>query len=114
MARKPAIPAVPEATWQAQFIELAHLFGWRIAHFRAAKSARGWRTPVQGDGKGFPDNVLVRERVIYVELKRVGKKTTPEQQEWMDWLMMAGQECYVWTIDDMEQAVEVLRRRGGN
>jgi hypothetical protein len=53
--------------------------------------------------------------VIFVELKRVGNKLSTEQQEWMDWLEQAGQECYVWTIDDMEQAVEVLRRRdGGN
>jgi hypothetical protein len=102
---------VPEAAWQSQFIELAHLFGWRVAHFRPAKTSRGWRTPVQGDGKGWPDNVCVRERVIFVELKRVGGKLSPEQQEWMDWLQQAGQECYVWTIDDMEQAVEVLRRR---
>jgi len=76
------------------------------------RAARGWRTPVQGDGKGFPDNVLVRERVIFVELKRVGGKLSPDQRDWMDWLTQSGQECYVWTIDDMEDAVEVLRRRG--
>jgi hypothetical protein len=113
--RKPILPAVSESAWQSQFIDMAHLFGWRLAHFRPAKTQRGWRTPVQGDGKGWPDNVLVRERVIFVELKRVGGKLSTEQQEWQDWLEQAGQECYVWTIDDMEQAVEVLRRRdGGN
>jgi hypothetical protein len=44
-----------EAAFTDAVIELARLGGWRVAHFRPARTASGWRTPVQGDGAGFPD-----------------------------------------------------------
>jgi hypothetical protein len=64
MPRKPltTLPPQSEASFLEQIIDLAHLFGWRVAHFRAARTFSGWRTPVQGDGKGFPDLVLCRRR----------------------------------------------------
>ena len=54
-------PKVSEAAFQAQVLHLAALKGWRTAHFRTAMDSRGrHRTPVAGDGKGFPDLVLAR------------------------------------------------------
>lgn len=50
--RAPAEPT--EIQWQAQVIELAHILGWTVAHFRPALTKHGWRTPVQADGAGFP------------------------------------------------------------
>jgi hypothetical protein len=45
-------------------------YGWRAAHFRPARTAKGWRTPVAADGAGFPDLVLVRRtRIVAAELK---------------------------------------------
>lgn len=64
-----AAPLTTEAMFQIEIIELARILGWRVAHFRPAQTRHGWRTPVAADGKGFPDLVLVRERVIYAELK---------------------------------------------
>jgi hypothetical protein len=74
-------------------IEAAHICGWLVAHFRPARTAHGWRTAVQGDGKGFPDFVLVHggaRRVWFVELKRDGAKLSDEQRRWGETLLAAG------------------------
>jgi hypothetical protein len=63
------VATMAEAELLDNVIELAHLFGWRVAHFRPAMTKHGWRTPVSADGKGFVDLVLVRDRTIFVELK---------------------------------------------
>lgn len=74
----------PEQAFQQQVIDLAHIYGWRVAHFRAAMTARGWRTPVEADGAGFPDLVLVRPpEVIFAELKAARGTLTPAQREWI-------------------------------
>lgn len=71
-----------EAQLQAAVIELAHLRGWKVAHFRPAQTAKGWRTPVQGDN-GFPDLVLARRGdVLLIELKSEKGKVEPEQLAW--------------------------------
>lgn len=76
---------ISEADWQAQVIDVAHLFGWRCAHFRAAKTDRGWRTPVQADGAGFPDLVLVRgPELLVVELKAQRGRLSVAQTVWLD------------------------------
>lgn len=82
---------------QSAVMDAARILGWRRAHFRAAMTKHGWRTPVEGEGKGFPDLVLVRERIVWVELKGHGGKVSPEQREWLDALDRAGAECYLWT-----------------
>lgn len=79
------LPRITEAAFLRQVLDLAKLHGWRSAHFRPAKTAKGWRTAVQGDGVGFPDLILLRgERMIVLELKRDRRaKTTPEQDAWL-------------------------------
>lgn len=94
-------------------IQLAHLFGWTIAHFRPAMTAKGWRTPVAADGKGFPDLVLVRDRVVYVELKSTRGVLSNQQVVWSGALAGAGAEYYVWRPADWSSGwiEDVLRRR---
>jgi len=88
---------VTEAQLLAAVLDLARVFGWRTAHFRAAMTAHGWRTAVAGDGAGFPDLVLVRgSRVIAIELKSDTGALTPEQRRWMDALTDAGVLACVW------------------
>ena len=89
-----------EAELQAAVIECARLLRWRVAHFRPARTARGWRTPVAADGAGFPDLVLVRERVLYRELKADEGKLRREQAEWVSALAAAGCDAEVWRPED--------------
>jgi hypothetical protein len=85
-----------EAELQSNVTELAKILGWRSAHFRPAMTSHGWRTAVSGDGKGFPDLVLVRERILFVELKGVRGTLSVEQQDWMFALGEAGVQREIW------------------
>lgn len=106
-----ALDEITEAEWQKQVIDLARLFGWKVAHFRPAQTTKGWRTPVAADGAGWPDLVLVRDRIVAAELKREGGKVAADQQEWLDALQAAGAETHVWRPSDLDTVAEVLRRR---
>ena len=71
-----------EAEFQRAVIDLAERRGWLVAHFRPARTAQGWRTPVEGDA-GFPDLVLARAGVVWlVELKSERGPWTEAQQAW--------------------------------
>lgn len=102
-----------ERQFQDRVIAEARLRGWLVAHFRPAKTERGWRTPVSADGKGFPDLVLVRYRVVYAELKSGSGKLSDDQAVWALRLAEAGAEVHVWRPDDWLNGVvdEVLDRR---
>jgi len=80
-------------------LETAQLFSWLRAHFRAARTSRGWRTPVEADGKGFPDLVLVRAgRMKVVELKGDGGKLSHEQELWLAaFSTVPNVEVHVWS-----------------
>ena len=104
-------PALTEAEFQEQVIDLARLLGWRVAHFRAARTLRGWQTPVAGDGKGFVDLVLARDRVMFVELKSDTGWLSEHQREWMIALRAAGAEVHVWKPALWPEVEATLRRR---
>lgn len=67
-----------EAEFQEQFIDLAHAFGYKAVHFRPALTKYGYRTPIQGDGHGWFDNIVAKEGMplIIAELKREGEELT--------------------------------------
>ena len=72
-----------EDEFQAWVIDYARAHGWRRAHFRPARTEKGWRTPVSADGKGFPDLVLARQGVVYiVELKSETGRIDAAQVAW--------------------------------
>jgi hypothetical protein len=101
-----------EGEWMRQVTDLADVLGWTWAHFRPAKTAHGWRTPVSGTiGKGWPDLTLVRERdhrIVFAELKREGKHPDPDQQVVLDRLRAAGLEVHVWRPSDFAEVQRVL------
>lgn len=103
------LPAITEDQFKKQVIDLAHLRGWRVAHFRPARVTRNgretWRTPVEGDGAGFPDLVLARDGdVIFAELK-VGKNTlSDEQSKWLN-----ATDGYCWRPENWPQIEELLK-----
>lgn len=108
-----------EKQWTAQVKELASLMGWRRYHtFLATHSPAG-----------FPDEVLVRDRLIFAELKKeppwskreprrrllsAVHRLSDAQREWLDDLVRVGQECYVWTPSDYDDMAAVLRVRLGD
>lgn len=68
-------------------------------------------TAVQGDGAGFPDLVMVRDKVIFAELKSEKGKVSDTQYDWIKSLAKAKQkDVYVWRPSDWDSIVEVLKR----
>lgn len=103
-------PVLSEAQFQKQVIQLAHYSGWLVAHFATAPTQSGqWATPIRADGRGFPDLVMVRERVIFAELKAQRGEVRPAQKNWAQCLTKASQEIYLWRPSDMDQIQEVLK-----
>lgn len=94
-----------EAVLQRAVIEEARRRGWKVAHFLPATRGGRYFTPVSGDGVGFPDLVLTRERVMFVELKQDGKYPSPLQKAWHLALAQAGAEVHVWKPRDWREGV---------
>lgn len=101
---------ISEKEFQQQVIEYAQVRGWKVAHFRPGMTKDGnWVTAVSGDGKGFPDTLLIRRtEIIVAELKVSYNKPSKEQQAWLTAFSMAGVEAYVWWPEDWEQIEKVL------
>ena len=94
-----------ETDFTTMVVNLAHLYGWKVCHFRPAKTARGYRTALQGD-KGLPDIIAARNgRKVFAELKVGKNKPTPDQE---DWLHHLGSDTYVWYPEDWEQIVQTF------
>lgn len=84
-------------------LDMARLFGITTAHFRPALSQSGrWHTAVAGDGKGFPDLVLVGAGgILYRELKTDVGRLRPEQVVWLRQLKAAGADAGMWRPADL-------------
>lgn len=90
-----------EKAFQVIVVELATTFGYRIFHtFDSRRSA-----------PGFPDLVLVRDRVIWAELKSDTGQVSAAQQKWLDALQLAGQEVHLWRPKDLQDIAHVLAKR---
>ena len=90
-----------EKAFQSDVMRVAKMLGWLPYHtFDSRRSA-----------SGFPDLVLVRERVLFRELK-VGKNKLSQAQElWRDSIMDAGGDWAEWRETDMDDIVADLSRR---
>jgi hypothetical protein len=87
-----------EAELLRNVIELAELLKWRVAHFRPGMNRRGhWSTAMSGSqAAGFPDLVLVRDRLVLAELKAHRGTMSEPQVGWHGALVGAGTEVYLW------------------
>jgi hypothetical protein len=101
---------ITEKEFMKQVIVFARLRGWLVAHFRPARTAKGWCTAVEADGQGFPDLVLVRSsEILFVECKRSEKeKPTPEQRKWLLALATSGCRAMIWSPEDWPTIERVL------
>lgn len=97
----PLSPLPPtERQWQSTVVDVAHRGGWLDYHTYNSKRSR----------RGFPDLVLVRDTVIWVELKTDIGKLSGEQEAWLAALARAGQEVYVWRPRDLDEVRSTLMR----
>lgn len=85
-------------------VTMARQRGWRVAHFDSVETVipggdgrTRWMTPARADGRGFPDLLLVRERVLVAEVKGGAHKPSAAQAEWMFAFRIAGVRAHVWT-----------------
>lgn len=103
---------VTEAQLQSAVIECARLLGWRVAHFRSALTGKGYRTPVEADGKGFPDLICTRgSRLLVVELKSASGRLAAEQDEWLRAFVEVGATVCVFLPRDWESGtIEAVLR----
>lgn len=96
-----------EDDFQTRILDTAERNGWRRIHHRPAKTAKGWRTPMQGD-PGFPDLVLARGGVVIVaELKSRRGQPTDDQTLWLEAL---GAHARLWRPADWPAIQNELRR----
>lgn len=107
-----------EQAFLEQMIDLAHLLGWKVVHFRPGMTKSGWRTPVAGDAAGFPDLLLVKEfdneaTLLAVEVKSERGKLSGQQKEWLE-IMSKVTKVYsfVWKPKDFEDIVALLKKPG--
>lgn len=101
-ARTVAALRTTEAQLTADVCDMAAKFGLHIAHFRPARTERGWRTAVQGNGgKGFPDVIAWGPGGLLVrELKQDGAYPDPTQRQRLAELEEAGADVGVWRPKD--------------
>jgi hypothetical protein len=98
-----------EEIFTAKVLLMAKEYGWKTAHFRPAKTAKGWRTAVQGQGKGFPDLILCRGKwQIAAELKVKKNKPSLEQLAWLEAFRMTGAATFIWYPSQFDEICDLL------
>lgn len=102
--RDALLASMKEKQWMGWVVRAAQRFGWTSYHvYDSRKSV-----------PGYPDLTLVRERVIFVELKTERGTLTKAQKEWRRKLEAAsGVEYYLWRPRHWRQVVDVLQDRIG-
>jgi hypothetical protein len=101
------IVKMSETDLQKTIIDACKIYGFRVSHFRPAKTERGWRTPVQGDA-GFPDLAIAGHgHLLLVELKIGKKQLRPDQGAWRDAIPSANYR--LWTDLNLPEALAELR-----
>lgn len=105
--------SMTERAFQAQVVALAQARGWLVWHdnatnHRATCPQCGAAVSRARNRKGLPDLVLIRERVVWCELKSGRGAVSADQRAFLDALRAAGCEAYVWRPSDMDAVQGVL------
>ena len=88
-----------EREWQRQVRQAAEARGWWVFFiWTSLHSPRGW-----------PDLTMLRDRLIFAELKSETGRLSSKQQDVLLQLTAAGQECYVWRPSDWDAVLEALK-----
>lgn len=98
---RPSLDDVLETTLTSQVVQLAKSTGWLRYHtYRSTRSAAG-----------FPDETLIRDRVIFLELKREKSKTSELQRQFLRALVKADAEVYIVRPRNLQALACVLASR---
>lgn len=95
--------SMTEVAFQQQVTDLCDLLGLRWHHETDSRRSK----------RGFPDLVIVGQRLIFAELKSQKGRLSKEQRAWITDLMAAGVEAYVWRPSDLPTIIEVLHGLAG-
>jgi hypothetical protein len=95
--------SISEDDLKRTVIDMCHTLGLLVAHFRPAQIRPGiWVTPVEADGAGFPDMVIVGPGgVLFWELKSVTGTVSFDQRKWLTALRDAGAAATVIRPQDL-------------
>jgi hypothetical protein len=96
------IQPMSEAAFQAEVVRLAKALGWLVFSTWDSRHSPA----------GEPDLRLVRDRVIWAELKSEKGKPTVLQKAALEALADAGAEAYLWRPSNMDEIIRVLGRDG--
>lgn len=102
------LEAMSEKEWELQAVGterhpgIARQLGYTVYHTLRSK----------GSQPGYPDWTLARDRVVFLELKRMGGKPSPAQCGWIRTLLRADAEAYIAWPDDLQDLATVLSVRG--
>lgn len=90
-----------EKQFQEAVVEMAQILGWRVYHtFDSRRSA-----------PGFPDLVLVRDRIVYLELKTETGRISAQQADWIAAINAAGGNALVVRPSQMDEVEKSLLKR---
>ncbi len=119
--KKPATPTITfvggkmrvrmsEEDLKRAILDLCKTMGLFTLHIRPARRGAAsddpdqpqrWETPVQGNGKGFPDLTIVGGWVMFRELKSDTGRVSAAQREWLERLEAAVADVGVWRPEDL-------------
>ena len=91
-----------ETEFRSDVVKAANDLGWFVQYTH--DSRRGPKL-----GNGFPDLVLVRDRVLYRELKMNNTYLQPNQKIWRDLLFKVKENWAVWRPRDWDAILDQLR-----
>lgn len=83
-----------EPRWQRWVVATARANGWTV-RVMDQRNRRGVLHAQSEDQRGWPDLLLVDDRVVWVELKPKGGKLSAMQRDKIDRLVDAGAEVHI-------------------
>ena len=90
-----------EKQFQAQVVRFAKMQGWICYHTYDSRRSE----------PGFPDLVLVKDRILYRELKTESGRLTKPQKAWGCAIVQAGGDWAVWRPSQLDEIYKELMGR---